>query len=82
MLYVAAFALGIGETLYDTAAQSVLPAVVPRDLFSRANGRLYAVELTMNQFVGPPLGGILIVVSVPLALASSAARVRLAAAVA
>jgi MFS family permease len=71
-LYVASFALGVGETLYDTAAQSVLPAIVPRDLLSRANGRLYAVELTMNQFVGPPLGGILVVASVPLALASSA----------
>ena len=79
-LYVASFALGVGETLYDTAAQSVLPAIVPRDLLSRANGRLYAVELTMNQFVGPPLGGILLVASVPLALASSALGFGLAAA--
>jgi MFS family permease len=80
VLYVAAFALGVGETLYDTASQSVLPALVPRDLLSRANGRLYAVEVTMNQFVGPPLGGILIAAAVPVALASSALGFGLAAA--
>jgi MFS family permease len=79
-LYLAAFALGIGETLYDTAAQSVLPAIVPGDLLSRANGRLYAVEVTMNQFVGPPLGGVLIALSVPLALAGSALGFGVAAA--
>ena len=79
-LYIASFALGVGETLYDTAAQSVLPAIVPHELLSRANGRLYAVELTMNQFVGPPLGGVLVVASVPLALASSALGFGLAAA--
>jgi MFS family permease len=72
LLYVVAFALGIGETLFDTAAQSVMPAIVGRDQLSRANGRLYAVELTMNQFVGPPLGGILAGVAIALAFAGSA----------
>lgn len=59
ILYVAAIVLGVGETLFDTASQSILPAVVGREHLSLANGRLQAVELTMNQFVGPPLGGIL-----------------------
>jgi MFS family permease len=59
-LYLATLALGIGETFYDTAARSVLPAIVPRDHLSLANGRLYAIEIAMNQFVGPPLGGVLI----------------------
>ena len=59
LLYVVAFGLGVGETLFDTAAQSILPNVVddPSRL-SAANGRLYAIELTANQFVGPPLGGL------------------------
>lgn len=78
-LYVAAFVLGVGETLFDTAAQSIVPNMVPRELLSRANGRLYAVELTMNQFVGPPLGGFLVAVSVPLALAGSVLGYALAA---
>ncbi len=62
VLYVVAFSIGMAETLYDTSAQSILPQVVDRRLLSRANGRLYAAELTANEFVGPPLGGFLVTV--------------------
>lgn len=79
VLYVAAFVLGVGETLFDTAAQSILPSVVDKEQLATANGRLYAVELVMNQFVGPPLGGVLIGLSVPLVLGSSIAGYALAA---
>jgi MFS family permease len=79
VLYVAAFVLGVGETLFDTAAQSILPSVVDKEQLATANGRLYAVELVMNQFVGPPLGGLLIGLSVPLVLGSSIAGYALAA---
>jgi MFS family permease len=79
VLYFAAFALGIGETLFDTAAQSIMPSVVERDQLSQANGRLYAVELTTNQFVGPPLGGLLAGLAIPLAFAGSAAGFAFAA---
>ena len=72
VLYITAFALGVGETLFDTAAQSIMPSLVSRDHLSRANGRLYAVELTMNQFVGPPLGGLLAGAALALAFAGSA----------
>jgi len=72
VLYVTAFVLGVGETLFDTAAQSVMPSVVERDQLSRANGRLYAAELTMNQFVGPPLGGVLAGAAIALAFVGSA----------
>jgi MFS family permease len=72
MLYVIAFALGIGETLFDTSAQSIMPMLVSHDNLSRANGRLYAVELTMNLFVGPPLGGLLVGIAMALAFAGSA----------
>lgn len=71
-LYIAAFVLGIGETLFDTAAQSIMPSLAGREQLSKANGRLYAAELSMNQFIGPPLGGLLVSLSVPLALAGSA----------
>jgi MFS family permease len=74
-----AFALGVGETLFDTAAQSIIPSLVNREQLSTANGRLYAVELVTNQFVGPPLGGLLIGLSVPLALGGSALGYVLAA---
>lgn len=60
LLYVVAFAIGLAEVLYDTTAQTILPTVVDRSLLSRANGRLYAVELGANQFIGPPLAGFLV----------------------
>jgi MFS family permease len=59
LLYVVAFALGIGETLYDNAAQAMMPALVRRDQLETANGRLFGVEIVNNQFVGPPIGGFL-----------------------
>ncbi len=73
LLYIVAFALGIGETLFDTSAQSVMPNLVATEDLSRANGRLYAVELTMNQFIGPPIGGLLAGTAIALAFAGSAA---------
>jgi MFS family permease len=72
LLCAVAFALGVGETLFDTAAQSLVPNLVDPDNLSRANGRLYAVEMTMNQFVGPPLGGLLVSIAAALALGGSA----------
>jgi MFS family permease len=73
VLYVVAFCLGIAETMYDTSAQSILPLIVPRDRLSRANGRLFAAELTANEFVGPPLGGFLVAAGAAMAFATPAA---------
>ena len=53
-----------------------MPSVVEKDQLSVANSRLYAAELTMNQFVGPPLGGLLASVAIGLAFAGLGARVR------
>ncbi|MPY12227.1 MFS transporter [Arthrobacter bussei] len=72
-LYVVALTVGVAETLYDTSAQSILPQVVHRDQLSRANGRLYGVELITNQFIGPPLGGLLVALGVVAAFAMPAA---------
>ena len=73
MLYAVAVLLGVGETLFDTSAQSLLPAVVGRDELTRANSRLFAVELVANTFIGPPLGGLLAAASLALALGLPAA---------
>jgi MFS family permease len=72
-LYALALVLGTAETVYDTCAQSILPQVVPRDRLPRANGRLIAAELTANEFVGPPLGGLLVAAGVAAAFATPAA---------
>jgi MFS family permease len=73
VLYAVAFCVGVAETIYDTSAQSILPLIVPRDRLSRANGRLFAAELTANEFIGPPLGGFLVAAGVAVAFAAPAA---------
>ncbi|HLM05593.1 MAG TPA: MFS transporter [Blastococcus sp.] len=73
VLYAVALLLGTAETVYDTCAQSILPQVVARDRLPRANGRLIAVELTANEFVGPPLGGLLVAAGVAAAFVAPAA---------
>jgi MFS family permease len=70
VLYLVALGIGVAETIYDTSAQSILPQIVPRPLLSRANGRLYAVEMTANEFVGPPLGGFLVAAGAVFAVAA------------
>ena len=63
VLYFIAFLLGSAETIFDNAAQAILPAVVNRDLLERANSRLFAVEMINNQFLGGPLGGFLFAIA-------------------
>jgi MFS family permease len=72
-LYAVALLVGTAETVYDTSAQSILPQVVPRDQLPRANGRLIAAELTANEFVGPPVGGLLVAAGIAAAFATPAA---------
>nr|WP_086821264.1 MFS transporter [Allokutzneria sp. NRRL B-24872] len=59
LLVVAAVTYGVGETLYDTANSTVVPALVPLDRLERANGRLSVAETSSNEFVGPVLGAAL-----------------------
>jgi MFS family permease len=59
LLYAVFFALGTAETLFDNAAVSILPAVVPAGGLPRANGRLLGVRMVSEQLAGPPLGGLL-----------------------
>ncbi len=69
VLYAVAFCIGTTETLYDTSSQSILPQIVKRTQLSRANGRLYTAEMTANQFIGPPLGGVLVAAGAVVAFA-------------
>ncbi len=66
LLYVVFFLLSTGETLFDTAAATVLPAVVARADLPRANARLAGTVTVTNQFVGPPLGGFLFALAASL----------------
>jgi MFS family permease len=66
LLYVIALGLGTFETLFDNAAQTILPSLVQRHQLEKANGRLLAGEIVTNQFSGPPLGAFLFGISAAL----------------
>jgi MFS family permease len=72
-LYVVAAGVGVAETIYDTAAQSIVPQVVGRARLAAANGRMYAAEQTANEFAGPPLAGVLVAAGVLAALVTPVA---------
>jgi len=66
LLYAVFFLLSTGETLFDTAAATVVPIVVPREELPRANARLSGTLIVANNFVGPPLGGLLFAAALAL----------------
>ncbi|MGW4509750.1 MFS transporter [Streptomyces sp. NPDC004436] len=69
---ITALLLGICEVAYDTAAQTVMPSVMPKDRLSRANARLSAVETVSAQFAGPALAGVLAAMALtPLTLSTA-----------
>ncbi|MDF9717963.1 MFS transporter [Nocardioides sp. ChNu-153] len=79
VLGVVSLLLGFAEVLRDNAAQTLLPAVVDRAHLERANGRLWAVESTMNNFVGPPLAGLLLGLALVVPFAANAGLLALSA---
>jgi MFS family permease len=63
LLDLVLFLVNTGETAFEPAAQSMVPAVVPRDQLERANGWLIG-GLTLTRFmIAGPLGGFLFVVA-------------------
>ncbi len=73
LLYVAALLAGIAETLADTAATAVLPTIIASNRLEGANARLIGTQTAANEFVGPPLGGLLIALGAAFTVGSSAA---------
>ncbi len=70
LLYALAFVLGIAETLADTAAPAMLPRLVDERHLERANGRLSAAQIVLNETVGPPVAGLLLGLTAAVALAT------------
>ncbi|TCO55712.1 MFS transporter [Actinocrispum wychmicini] len=65
-LAVLAFVLGTCDVAFANAAQAVLPDVVPKHVLHRANGNQQAMITVGQQFIGPPVGSSLFVVSAAL----------------
>ncbi len=60
VLLSATLMLGSAEVLRDNSAQTLMPSIVDGPDLERSNGRLWAAESAANQFIGPPLGSLLI----------------------
>jgi MFS family permease len=61
LLVAIGFLLGSGQTLFDNAAQSLIPTLISRDTqrLERANSQLYGAQTVGQNFAGPPAGGAL-----------------------
>lgn len=71
VLYAAAFLLGIGETIMDTALTSIIPSLVPKNRLNWANARVTALQTITNTFIGPPLAGFLAGIGMSIATGAS-----------
>ncbi|MHA6750804.1 MFS transporter [Rothia kristinae] len=58
-LYATMAVVGTLESMADNAAVAILPSLVGRERLDTANGRIAAVQLIVDEFVGPPFGGFL-----------------------
>ncbi len=74
-----AFLLGSAEVLRDNAAQTILPTIVDHRDLEAANGQLWSAEQLTNQFIGPPLAGVLIAAGIGFPFGLDAAMLVLAA---
>jgi len=59
VVLVAMFLLGTAEVFADNTTSTLLPMIVHRDDLGVANSRMQLGFVTINQFVGPPLGAFL-----------------------
>ena len=66
LLLLATFLFGIGEVIYDTTLQSMLPQVLRKDQLERGNARLTFTSVTLGEFIGAPLGGLLFAAAIAL----------------
>lgn len=58
--------LGSAEVIRDNSAQTLMASVVSKPQLERANSRLWGAEMSMNNFVGPPLGGVLVAIALAI----------------
>jgi len=66
ILLGAIFIFGVGEVIYDTTLQSMMPEVLTKDQLDRGNARLQIVGITLAEFVGAPVSGLLFAASIAL----------------
>ncbi len=80
VVLLATVLLGMAEVLRDNSAQTILPAIVDKSQLEKANGRMWSAESIANQFIGPPLGSLLLAIAFSLPFFLDAASFFVAAA--
>jgi len=78
ILLGAIFIFGVGEVIYDTTLQSMMPEVLTKDQLDRGNARLQIVGITLAEFVGAPVSGLLFAASIALPFYFGGAGILLA----
>ena len=78
ILLGAVFIFGVGEVIYDTTLQSMMPEVLTKDQLDRGNARLQIVGITLAEFVGAPVSGLLFAASIALPFYFGAGGILLA----
>lgn len=78
ILLLTTFLFGIGEVLYDTTIQAMIPEVLDADQLERGNARLEVTAISLGEFFGVPLSGLLFAVSIALPFWFGALGVALA----
>lgn len=73
ILYLSVFGVGVLETLFDTSAMSMTPALVRREQLELANARINGANIAANEFVGPMLGAALFAVTAAVPFGVNAA---------
>ncbi|QDY67662.1 MFS transporter [Glutamicibacter halophytocola] len=68
-LCVAFTLIGLLETAADNSVLSILPTLVRSKDLDKANGQISATQLVADEFVGPPLGGLLFSTAIVLPIA-------------
>jgi MFS family permease len=79
LLYACVLVFGMGETVYDNATTAVIPSVVAKRGLERANSRMQAAELVVQNFIATPIAGVLFALSVVIPVISTAAGFLVAA---
>ncbi|KHK98255.1 MFS transporter [Microbacterium mangrovi] len=67
-LLIGVLLFGLGETLYDNATNAALTGVVERAQLDRANGWIQTAQITIDNFIAVPIGGVLFGVALALPL--------------
>lgn len=72
LFVITSFLLGSATVFRDNSSVSLTPSIVRRDQFERANGRMWSGELVALNFIGPPLGSLLLGIAFVLPIAVDA----------